>query len=121
MTNHVVRLYAFAAAILVFLVTWVAVASHPWRTARAEGKDPRLVALAEREQRLRYEAARVQRIVDRRWGRYRHALATRKKEIAAAKSRQRVLAATTMSSSGSSMPPAVHVVTLPPLTTTRSS
>jgi hypothetical protein len=121
MTNHVARLYAFAAAILVFVLTWVAVAAHPWQqTARADAQDSRLAALRAREHRLRLEAGDVQRIVERRWARYRHALAKRKKEIIAAKSAQRALltAASAPSRSGT---PSVSVVTLPPLTVTKSS
>ena len=30
MTNHVVRLYAFAGALLVLFLTWAAIAAHPW-------------------------------------------------------------------------------------------
>ena len=30
MTNHVVRLYALAASLLVLFLTWAAIASHPW-------------------------------------------------------------------------------------------
>jgi hypothetical protein len=121
MTNHVARLYAFAAAILVFILTWVAVAAHPWQqTARAEAQDPRLAALAAREARLRRDAVAVRRIVDRRWAHYRKALANRKKEIAAAKSRERaaLAAASAPAFSGA---PSVRVVTLPPLTVTKSS
>jgi hypothetical protein len=120
MTSHVARLYAFAAAILVFLLTWVAVAAHPWQPAGADAKDPRLAALVAREHRLRLEEARVRQIVDRRWARYRHALARRQKEIAAAKSRRRALLAASSSPSYSG-PPSVRVVTLPPLTVTKTS
>jgi hypothetical protein len=120
MTNHVARLYSFAAAILVFLLTWVAVSAHPWRAARAEAKDPRMAALATREQRLRREAAQVQRIVDQRWARYRHALAKRKKEIAAAKARQQAMTVAASSPSFGA-PPSVRVVSLPPLTVTKTS
>ena len=34
MSNHLVRLYVFAAAILAFFVLWATVAAHPW-AARA--------------------------------------------------------------------------------------
>ena len=121
MTNHVARLYAVAGAILVFLVAWAGAAAHPWQqTHHAQATDPRVAALQLREKRLRNESVRVQRIVDRRWARYRHALAQRKKEIAAAKKQQQAWAAAAASSSASAAP-SVHVVTLPPLTTTKTS
>ena len=121
MTNHIARLYALAGAILVFLVAWAAAAAHPWQqTYRAQATDPRVATLQLREKRLRNESVRVQRIVDRRWVHYRHALAKRKKEIAAAKKQQQAWVAATASSSASAAP-SVRVVTLPPLTTTKTS
>ena len=121
MTSHVARLYALAGAILVFLVTWAAAAAHPWQPAqRATATDPRVAALVLREQRLRSESVHVQQIVDRRWAHYRHALAKRKKEIAAAKKQQQAWLAAAASSSASGAP-SVRVVTLPPLTTTKTS
>jgi len=121
MTNHVARLYALAGAILVFLLAWAVVAvAHPWQApAKAAPNDPRLAQLAQREQRLRHEQVRVQRIVERRWARYHKALAARKKEIAAANARQRAALAAPPSISAAA--PAVRVVTLPPLTSTQSS
>jgi hypothetical protein len=124
MTDHVARLYALAGAILVFLLTWVAVSAHPWQAARAEAKDPHLAALAAREQRLRGEASQVQRIVDRRWVHYRRALARRKKAIVAAKARQQALTVSAPAlSSGTpfATAPSVRVVTLPALTVTKTS
>ncbi len=121
MTSHVARLYALAGAILVFLVTWAAAAAHPWQPAqRATATDPRVAALVLREQRLRSESAHVQQIVDRRWAHYRQALAKRKKEIAAAKQQQQAWLAAAASSSAS-VAPSVRVVTLPPVTTTKTS
>jgi hypothetical protein len=120
MTNHFARLYALAGTILVFLLTWAVVAAHPWQaTSNLNAKDPRLTQLAAREQRLRHEQVRVQKIVDRRWARYRKALAKRKKEIAAAKAQQQ--AVLTASVAAPAAAPPVHVVTLPPLTSTKSS
>jgi len=46
MTDHVARLYALALALVVFFVTWAAVAAHPWATAKP---DPRVAALAARD------------------------------------------------------------------------
>ena len=120
MTNHGARLYALAGAILVFLVAWAAAAAHPWQqTHRAQALDPRVAALQVREKRLRNESVRVQRIVDRRWAHYRDALAKRKKEIAAVKKEQQAWAAATATSAAPA--PSVHVVTLAPLTTTKTS
>jgi hypothetical protein len=97
MTDHVARLYALVVAVLVFFVAWAAIAARPWAksvTASA-AQDPRLVALAAREQRVRAEALAVRRV-----------LAARRKAAAAA---------------GAPAQPSVRVVTLPPLTITRTS
>jgi hypothetical protein len=99
MTSHVARLYALALALLVFFLTWAAVAARPWVTASRP--DPRLTALAAREQRLRQESVAVRRIVQHRWAVYRTKLHAQRAAAAAA--------------------PSVRVVNLPPLTITRSS
>lgn len=103
MTSHIGRLYASAIAIVVLFLAWAAIAAQPWVPP---SQDPRAQALAAREQRIRQESIRVQQIVDRRWATYRRALAQRK----ALAARPTVVQA-----------PAVRVVTLPPLTITRSS
>lgn len=103
MTSHVGRLYAAAVSIVVFFLTWLMVAARPWLP---ESTDPRVAALAAREQQLRAESAVVQRVVDQRWATYRQQLARRKAQNAA-----QALAP----------PPSVRIVTLPPVTTTRSS
>jgi hypothetical protein len=140
MTSHVARLYALAAGILVFFVAWAAIAAHPWQThaAATVTQDPRFAALKLREQRLRAESLAVKRIVDKRWAVYRAQLALRKQEIAsinAANAGARAAAASlasapaavpssstsSTSSVGSSAAPSVRVVTLPPLTITRTS
>jgi hypothetical protein len=100
MTSHAGRLYATAAGLLTFFVLWAAIAAHPWRAAAA---DPRLTALAQRQQLLRREAVLVRRIVDRRAAAAKAAAATRRRAAAAAAA------------------PAVRVVTLPPLVITRTS
>jgi hypothetical protein len=99
-TNQVGRLYALALALVLFFLTWAIVAARPWSTAAA---DPRLKALAARETQLRREARLVNRIVARRWTAYRAALHARQAAIAAAPSAS------------------VRIVTLPPLTITRTS
>jgi len=99
-TNQVGRLYALALALILFFLTWAIVAARPWSTAAA---DPRLKTLAARETQLRREAQLVNRIVARRWAVYRAALNARQAAIAAAPSA------------------GVRIVTLPPLTITKTS
>jgi hypothetical protein len=93
MTSHVGRLYAAATAVLVFFLIWAAVAARPWKTAAA---DPRLQQLALRQQALTRETALVNQILALK-----------------AKARH--------STSATAPQPAVRVVTLPPLTITRTS
>jgi hypothetical protein len=104
MTSHVGRLYTLAVALLVFFLAWSVFAARPW-VAKA---DPRVAALAAREQRIRHESLLVRRIVQKRWARYRVELKKRKALIAA---RQALPAPS----------PSVRVVSLPPLTVTRTS
>ncbi|HEY6054262.1 MAG TPA: hypothetical protein VIU86_10045 [Gaiellaceae bacterium] len=152
MTNHVARLYALALAVLVFFVAWAVVSAHPWQAAKA---DPRITALAAREQRLHRQSLVVKQVVEKRWRAYRVALAARNKQIAARRSQialqqrrlaqrrqqiaaiqaslasqvtaSRSYAPASASASGSYRAPApsaaapVRVVTLPPLTVTRTS
>lgn len=112
MTNHVGRLYSIALALFVFFLAWTAIGARPWATTTETRKDPRLAALAAREQRLRRESVAVQRLVRHRWAVYRDQLGRRQSQIAAARHAQaRAVAAA----------PSVRVVSLPPLTTTRTS
>lgn len=121
MTSQPGRLYALAGALFTFFVLWAVVAAHPWATP-PKSRDPRLAALAQRERRLRADAAFVQRVVDRRFAAYRVALAKRRAEIAAAQSRARAAAAAPVWRAAASAPsPSVRVVTLPPLVITRTS
>jgi len=112
MTSHVGRLYALALALIVFFLTWTTVAARPWLHG-SKRADPRLAALVSREQRLRHESLVVRRIVQKRWAVYRVELQKRKAQIAAAEQAQ--LAAAPAAA------PSVRVVTLPPLTVTRTS
>jgi hypothetical protein len=122
MTSHTGRLYALGASLLAFFLVWAVIAAHPWASAKT-ARDPRLVALAQREQRLRREAGLVQKIVTRRFAAYQRrfaaykaALARRQARLAAAAQLAAVRpAAPAYSSAG------VRVVTLPPLTITRTS
>jgi hypothetical protein len=120
MTNHVVRLYALVAAVFVFFVAWAAIAAHPWQT-RAATSDPRLATLQAREQRLRAESLAVKRIVDRRWATYRAQLALRKQKIASVRLQNVKTRATAAALASAATAPSVRVVTLPPLTITRTS
>lgn len=97
--TSVVRLYVVAAAVVVLFVAWAFAAAHPWGDA---APDPRVQALAAREQRVRREQVRVQELVDRRWATYRALLAERRRRAATA-------------------PPVVRLTQLPPVTATRSS
>jgi hypothetical protein len=122
-TSH--RLYAVVIAVVVFFLSWAAVAAKPWATAKP---DPRLAALAQREQRLRYDAKLVQQVVDSRMVAYRLALkarqaqiATVKAQAAAAQARAVQVSQSTAQASQSSAASSVRVVNLPPLTITRTS
>lgn len=127
MTNHAGRLYSLALALLVFFVLWVGIAAHPWA---APVTDPRIAALASREQQLRHDSVLVKKIVAARWAVYRVQLAERHRAIATAERRQRQLNAAgaaavqmPVAASGSTgfSSPSVRIVNLPPLTITRTS
>jgi hypothetical protein len=111
MTSHVARLYALGVALLIFFLTWAAIAARPWVNTTTKA-DPRVAALAAREQRLRQESIAVRRLVQHRWRVYRVQLRARQAQNTAAHRAQAVAAAA---------PPPVRVVTLPPLTVTRTS
>ncbi len=121
-TSH--RLYAVVIAVVVFFVSWATVAAKPWATTKT---DPRLVAIAQREQRLRTDAKLVQKVVDRRMQAYTLALKAREKQIAAVKAQAAATQARALATAQSnavstqSAAPAVRVVNLPPLTITRTS
>ena len=112
MTNdRTLRLYAVVVAVLVFFVAWAAVAARPWATTKS---DPRLAALAKREQQLRTDARLVKLVVDKRFATYRAALAQRQAQNAQNATATRGLAVSQSSA-------AVRVVNLPPLTITKTS
>lgn len=140
MTSHTGRLYALALALVVLFATWTAIATRPWVTQAAAAADPRWTALVAREQRLRHESIVVNRLVKRRWAVYKVELHKRQGQIAAAHraqlaaDRQAAAAATAVAAQqaaaaaapsyaapSSAAAPAVRVVTLPPLTITRTS
>lgn len=113
-TNHTGRLYSLALALVVFFLAWAVVAARPWSASAA---DPRLKVLAAREAQLRREAQLVNRVVARRWTVYRAALHARQVKIATTKARSSRLAASYMAAPSAG----VRIVTLPPLTITRTS
>ena len=98
MTNHVGRLYAAAIGVLVLFLSWAAVAAHPWATPTAS---PQLQLIALREQALKRETALVNTILRQR--------------ATAAKQTTQPISAT------SAAQPSVRVVSLPPLTITKTS
>jgi hypothetical protein len=112
MASHHGRLYALALGLVVFFLAWAVVAAHPWATASA---DPRLRVLAIREAQLRHEARLVQKVVARRWARYRVELKARRAQIA------RVNAASAAAAAQAAAAPAVQVVNLPAQVITRTS
>lgn len=107
-TSHTGRLYALAVALIVFFLTWTVIAARPWVTATP---DPRLATLALRQRQLARESLVVRRIVQHRWAVYRVRLRHRQTQIDAAHRAQLAAAAA----------PSVRVVSLPPLTITRTS
>jgi hypothetical protein len=109
MTSHTGRLYALAVTLVVFFLTWTVVATRPWGASARP--DPRLAALAIREQQLRRESIVVRRLVQHRWAVYRVQLKQRHAQISAAHRAQLAAASA----------PSVRVVSLPPLTVTRTS
>lgn len=115
MTDASHRFYAVVLALVIFFVTWAAVAAKPWATAKP---DPRIAALAQREQRLRAEAKLVEQVVAQRMTAYQAAVKQRRAQIAQvqARSLQAAQAAQAPATTAS-----VRVVQLPPLTVTRSS
>ncbi len=127
MTNQIARLWTVVIGVVVFFLAWAAIAAHPWQ--QATSIDPRLSALAARQQVLQRESVQVNKIVNRRFAAYRVALAQRRLAIsraniaaAAAASRAQVQAqAVSAPVYTPSAAPAARVVTLPPLVITRTS
>jgi hypothetical protein len=131
MTSHAGRLYALALALVLFFLTWATVAAHPWSARATPRADPRAAALAARQLRLRHESVVVARIVRRRWAIYRKQLRRRRQQIAAvsranaAAARQAELATSAAAAAPAvaayAAAPSVRVVSLPPVTVTRTS
>jgi hypothetical protein len=118
MTSQLARLYALVVGVLVFFVVWAAVAAHPWASRPAQ--DPRLAALAARQQLVQVESLRVKRLVDARWALYRRQLAAHNVAVARQAATQQV-AAQQAAAQAVAAQPSVRVVNLPPLVVTRTS
>jgi hypothetical protein len=114
--SHTGRLYATAFALVVFFLSWSVIAARPWASS---APDPRLALLAARERHLRRESVLVRRTVEHRWAVYRAALRVRKTQIAAARQQQQQQQAQLAAAPAAA--PAVQVVSLPPVTITRTS
>jgi hypothetical protein len=130
MTDHVVRLYAAAIAVVAFFLFWAMVAARPW--APTGESDPRLTALERREAQLVRDTRRVNRLVKRRFAVHARRLARRKRAIARRERENAALSASAPAGGaapsgggGSVAPaasaPAVSVTAAPPVTTTSSS
>jgi len=116
MTDHVARLYATGLALVVFFLSWAAVAAHPWgHEAEAAKPDPRIVQLERRAEKLRKRQVRVQRRLDRRFEAYRVELARRQALSVAAPASPAPVAAPAVPA------PSVSTVPAAPVTQTRSS
>ncbi len=117
MTNHVGRLYAAAIGVLVLFLSWAAVAAHPWATPAAS---PQLQLIALREQALKRETALVNTILRER------AVAAKRSQLIAAQSARQAQQVQISQPVQAAQPvqsaqPSVRVVTLPPLTITKTS
>jgi hypothetical protein len=111
MTSPVGRIYATALTLFTFFLAWAVISAHPWPSQAASPPDPRLRALAAREQKLRRESIATQRVVKRRWAAYRKQLAERNAQIAAAEQAPAPAPAA----------PSVQIVSQPAATATSSS
>ena len=112
MTSPTGRIYATALTLFTFFLTWALVAARPWPSSAVSTPDPRLRALAAREQKLQRESIATRRLVQRRWAAYRSQLAARNSQLAAAEAQAAAAAAA---------PPAVRIVSQPAVTATSSS
>ena len=127
MTSQIARLWTVVVGVVVFFLAWAAIAAHPWQ--QATSIDPRLSALAARQQLLQRESLQVKRIVNRRCAAYRVALAQRKLAIsraniaaaAAGQAEPRLRHRPSRRPSPRPRRPPARVVTLPPLVITRTS
>ena len=123
MTSHVGRIYVVAVSLLVFFVLWAAMAAKPWAST---APSPQVQLIALREQALRRETTLVNQIL-----RERAVVAATVAKAARAAKAQQLASASAAAAAATAAPaptyasaapaPAVRVVTLPPLTITRTS
>jgi len=76
--SETARLYTIATVLLVFFLTWAAIAAHPWTGPDPVSKaDPRAAAIAAREAHLLHRTRVARRVLTARWTRYQRRLAHR--------------------------------------------
>lgn len=133
MKKLALRTCVLVAAVVIFACSWTTIAARPWQAEPKEPRNERLLALQERERYLHARAKQVQRLVKARWSEYRHDLKERQRAIAAAeREHQRQLkearaaaaeiaAARARAAVRVVSSPVVSVVSLPPVTKTKSS
>jgi hypothetical protein len=130
MNRKLIRLSAAAFALAIFVFSVSAIAARPWQgEKRAVKQDPRLSALAAREQELQQQAKVVRDTVKRRWHVYKQELKERKREIRLArqeckrklKKAHAAKLAAARTAAATYGPPVVSIVTLPPVTNSKSS
>jgi len=131
MNRKLIRLSAAAFALAIFVFSVSAIAARPWQgEKRAVKQDPRLSALAAREQELQQQAKVVRDTVKRRWHVYKQELKERKREIRLArqeykrklkKAHAAAKLAAARTAAATYGPPVVGIVTLPPVTNSKSS
>jgi hypothetical protein len=114
MTNGLGRIYAIAAAIVVFFLSWAVIAAKPWVEAPKAKVDPRLAALDVRERRLRQDAVQINAIVQKRWNVYHAQLVRRKRQIVSRKQQIAAQQAQVVQSPTPSYTPASHAAAAPP-------
>jgi len=83
--SRVARAYVISAALILFFLSWAAIAAKPWKVTKPKRQDPRLTALAVREKSLRIDAKSVQSLVARRWRVHQRRLRARERQIEAAR------------------------------------
>ena len=122
------RAYAVGIALVLFFVSWAAIAARPWQAKSAHKADPRVTALMAREKTLRHQALVVQQRLKRDWVLYQQRLQYRQGEIAAAQLRHQqevayaaaAAAAAASSAQGNVSAAGVATVSAPGQTRTRT-
>ena len=121
MTNHVARLYALVAAVLVFFVAWAAIAAHPWQTRAGDVRpaaSPRCSCASSGCGRSRSPSSGSSTGAGRPTGPSSRSASRRSRRSSRGTPRH---ALPRRRSASAPAAPSVRVVTLPPLTITRTS